>query len=71
MAADRVYDSLVRTVNYRVDDLRDGWSLTEYRPGHLAGFVESIWHFEGAMPYVRERHLPDGAHFLRLLSSCA
>lgn len=36
------------------------WSLTEFRPRHLFGLVESIWHFEGEVPHTRERHLPNG-----------
>jgi AraC-like DNA-binding protein len=55
----------MKTVTYRLGDARESWSLTECRPRHLAGFVESIWHFEGALPYVRERHLPNG--FLELV----
>lgn len=50
----------MKTGTYRLDDPQEAWSLTEYRPRHLAGFVESIWHFEGALPHVRERHLPNG-----------
>ncbi len=36
------------------------WTLTESRPRHLAGFVESIWCFEGWSAQARERHLPNG-----------
>ncbi len=36
------------------------WTLTELRPRHLAGFVESIWCFEGSIAQARERHLPNG-----------
>jgi AraC-like DNA-binding protein len=36
------------------------WTLTESRPAHLAGLIESIWYFEGSIPYARERHLPNG-----------
>lgn len=50
----------MKTVDYQIDDVRSGWSLTECRPRHLADFVESIWHFEGVVPYARERHLPNG-----------
>jgi AraC-like DNA-binding protein len=38
----------------------DGWTLTESRPRRLSGLVESIWHFEGAIPQARERHFPNG-----------
>jgi AraC-like DNA-binding protein len=41
-------------------DAHSSWTLTESRPTHLAGLVESIWHFEGSIPYERERHFPNG-----------
>lgn len=44
----------------RTDDPAGRWSFAELRPHHLAGFVESIWHFEGAIANARERHLPNG-----------
>jgi AraC-like DNA-binding protein len=36
------------------------WSLARWRPTHLAGAVEGIWHFEGTLTHLRERHFPDG-----------
>ena len=44
------------------DGARDGdaWTLTESRPEHLVGLVESIWYFEVSIPYARERHFPNG-----------
>jgi AraC-like DNA-binding protein len=41
------------------------WTLTESRPRHLAGCVESIWCFEGSIAQTREQHFPNG--FLELV----
>jgi AraC-like DNA-binding protein len=50
----------VRTITQQSDGDFGCWSLTQSRPRHLFGLVESIWHFEGAIPQTRERHLPNG-----------
>jgi AraC-like DNA-binding protein len=50
----------VATVTQRGDGAAGSWTLTESRPEHLLGLVESIWHFEGSIPYTRERHFPNG-----------
>jgi AraC-like DNA-binding protein len=39
---------------------RAEWQLAECRPRQLAPFVDSIWHFAGRLPTLRERHLPNG-----------
>jgi AraC-like DNA-binding protein len=52
-------------VTRRSDRILGSWTLTESRPQHLRGLVESIWHFEGTVSHDRERHLPHG--FLELV----
>jgi AraC-like DNA-binding protein len=49
----------VATVTHSSDAL-GAWTLTESRPEHLVGLVESIWYFEGSIPHARERHFPNG-----------
>jgi AraC-like DNA-binding protein len=49
----------VATITHRSDPL-GAWTLTESRPAHLKDLVESIWYFEGSIPYKRERHFPNG-----------
>jgi AraC-like DNA-binding protein len=56
----RVHNSSVAIVTRRSDDLLGAWTLTESRPEHLVGLVESIWYFEGSIPHPRERHFPSG-----------
>jgi len=36
------------------------WTVTEWRPAHLAGLVDFLWHFEGEMTHLRERVFPNG-----------
>lgn len=36
------------------------WIFAEWRPGHLAGLVESIWYFDGTVAQPRERVFPCG-----------
>jgi AraC-like DNA-binding protein len=48
------------TITRRSETALGSWTLTESRPEHLLGFVESIWYFEGAIPHARERHFPNG-----------
>jgi methylphosphotriester-DNA--protein-cysteine methyltransferase len=50
----------VATATQRTEDALGTWTLTEARPAHLAGLVESVWCFEGAIPHPHERHFPNG-----------
>jgi AraC-like DNA-binding protein len=36
------------------------WTMTWWQPPHLADVVDSIWHFEGRMTFLRERTFPSG-----------
>jgi AraC-like DNA-binding protein len=36
------------------------WTITGWSPPHLAGAVESIWHFDGTITCLRERTFPNG-----------
>jgi AraC-like DNA-binding protein len=55
-----LYNSSVATVTHRSEGALGSWTLTESRPEQLIGLVESIWYFEGSIPYARERHFPNG-----------
>lgn len=45
---------------FSVDSPMGCWSHSEWRPAHLAGVVDFIWHFEGWLAYSRERTFPSG-----------
>jgi len=47
-------------VTRQVDGPLGRWTHTEWRPAHLAGVVECLWYFEGALTYPRERIFPNG-----------
>src|SRR4051812_40195088 len=44
----------------RVDSPLGSWTHCEWRPAHLAGIVDHMWHFEGRMSLPRERTFPGG-----------
>jgi AraC-like DNA-binding protein len=44
----------------RVDSPLGRWTHTEWYPPHLAGVVERIWYFDGALAHQRERTFPNG-----------
>ena len=46
--------------SFAVDSPLGRWTMTGWSPPHLAGAVESIWHFDGIMSYLRERTFPNG-----------
>lgn len=43
-----------------VDSALGRWTHTAWRPPHLSGVVDELWHFEGTMRFPRERGFPDG-----------
>ena len=43
-----------------VDDAFGAWTYLRCRPVHLAGLVDHIWLFDGAMTCLRERTFPNG-----------
>lgn len=47
-------------ITVRQDSPLGCWTQTEWRPAHLAGLVERVWHSEGTMIYPRERVFPSG-----------
>jgi AraC-like DNA-binding protein len=47
-------------LHQQIDSPLGRWTMTEWRPPHLAGLVEFLWHFEGRMTYLRERVFPNG-----------
>ena len=50
----------VSYVTYRVDGGLGCWTAIEWRPAHLRGIVERLWHFTGRTAHPRERVLPSG-----------
>ncbi len=54
------YDARVGRALQQIIDRAGRWTLIEWRPRHLSGAVESIWHFDGVLPAAREWHLPNG-----------
>jgi AraC-like DNA-binding protein len=47
-------------VTYRIDGELGRWTAVEWRPAHLRGVVERLWHFTGRTAHRRERVLPSG-----------
>jgi len=47
-------------VSQQIESPLGSWTVTEWRPAHLAGLVEFIWHFDGQVTYLRERTFPSG-----------
>ncbi len=47
-------------VTHRVHGDLGRWTAVEWRPGHLRGVVERLWHFTGRTAHARERVLPTG-----------
>jgi methylphosphotriester-DNA--protein-cysteine methyltransferase len=47
-------------VSHRIDSPLGCWTQTEWRPAHLAGIAEGLWHFDGWITYLRERVFPNG-----------
>lgn len=45
---------------YEIDSHLGRWTITEWRPPHLASVVEGMWHFDGVVGYPRERVFPSG-----------
>ena len=45
---------------HRVDGELGCWTAVEWRPAHLRGAVERLWHFRGRTAHPRERVLPSG-----------
>jgi AraC-like DNA-binding protein len=52
------YTDEVRIVT--IDSPRGAWTYSEWRPAHLAGLVEVVWHSIGTASEPRDRHVPDG-----------
>lgn len=50
----------VSYVTHRVDGELGCWTAVEWRPDHLRGVVERLWHFTGRTAHPRERVLPSG-----------
>jgi AraC-like DNA-binding protein len=50
----------VSYVTHRVDDALGCWTAVEWRPAHLRGTVDRLWHFVGRTAHPRERVLPNG-----------
>ncbi|MEO5822876.1 MAG: helix-turn-helix domain-containing protein [Vicinamibacteraceae bacterium] len=50
----------VSCVTHRVDGELGCWTAVEWRPDHLRGVVERLWHFTGRTAHPRERVLPTG-----------
>jgi len=46
--------------SFSVESPLGRWTMTGWSPPHLAGVVESIWHFDGTVSYLRERTFPSG-----------
>lgn len=46
--------------SFSVESPLGRWTMTGWSPPHLAGVVESIWHFDGIMSHLRERTFPNG-----------
>jgi AraC-like DNA-binding protein len=46
--------------SFAVESPLGRWTLTGWSPPHLAGVVESIWHFDGTVTCLRERTFPNG-----------
>jgi AraC-like DNA-binding protein len=46
--------------SFHVESPLGRWTMTGWQPPHLAGVVDSIWHFEGTMAFLRERTFPSG-----------
>jgi AraC-like DNA-binding protein len=47
-------------VTHRVAGALGDWTAVEWRPPHLRGVVERLWHFSGRVAHPRERVLPTG-----------
>lgn len=45
---------------YQIDSHLGCWTVTEWRPPHIANVVEAMWHFDGVVEYPRERVFPSG-----------
>lgn len=43
------------------DSPQGRWTMARCSPPDLAGLVEGVWYFEGAMTRLRERHFPTGS----------
>lgn len=52
--------SLGSFATYQIDSHLGCWTITEWRPPHLASVVEAMWHFDGVVGYPRERVFPSG-----------
>src|SRR5688572_21356409 len=50
----------VSYVTHRVDGELGCWTAVEWRPAHLRGTVDRLWHFTGRVAHPRERVLPTG-----------
>ncbi len=50
----------VSHVTHRVDGDLGCWTAVEWRPAHLRGTVDRLWHFTGRAAHPRERVLPSG-----------
>jgi methylphosphotriester-DNA--protein-cysteine methyltransferase len=50
----------VSYMTHRVDGELGCWTAVEWRPVHLRGVVERLWHFTGRTAHPRERVLPTG-----------
>lgn len=48
----------IRTLHH--DSPLGRWLMADWRPAHLAGLVELIWYFDGAIAFPRERVFPNG-----------
>ncbi|HSJ63434.1 MAG TPA: helix-turn-helix transcriptional regulator, partial [Gemmatimonadaceae bacterium] len=44
----------------RIESDLGAWTHSECRPPKLAGMVDLLWHFQGRMTLLRERHFPSG-----------
>jgi hypothetical protein len=50
----------ITIVSHRIDSALGCWTQTEWRPAHLAGIAERLWHFDGWITFLRERVFPNG-----------
>jgi AraC-like DNA-binding protein len=46
--------------SFSVESPPGRWTFTGWKPPHLAGVVELIWHFDGTVISLRERTFPNG-----------
>lgn len=47
-------------VSFQLESPFGSWRHTEWRPAHLRGVIDFLWHFEGTVTLVRERAFPNG-----------